>query len=99
MIAPGCRKFIACGGAGTLDSAIAVGHIVVPDSAIRDEGTSYHYLKPAREVAPMSRALAAIEAEREDDPNLAEAENKSLRLPQDWRVRFTGDAHFAVGIE
>jgi uridine phosphorylase len=25
MIALGCRKFIACGGAGTLDSAIAVG--------------------------------------------------------------------------
>ena len=63
MIALGCRKFIACGGAGTLDSAIAVGHIVVPDSAIRDEGTSYHYLKPAREVAPTPRALAAIEAE------------------------------------
>jgi phosphorylase superfamily protein len=51
MIALGCRKFIACGGAGTLDSAIAVGQIVVPDSAIRDEGTLYHYLKPARDVA------------------------------------------------
>jgi uridine phosphorylase len=38
-------------------------HIVVPDSAIRDEGTSYHYLKPARDVAPTPRALAAIEAE------------------------------------
>ena len=63
MIALGCRKFIACGGAGTLDSAIAVGQIVVPDSAIRDEGTSYHYLKPAREVAPTPRALTAIEAE------------------------------------
>jgi uridine phosphorylase len=62
MIALGCRKFIACGGAGTLDSAIAVGHIVVPDSAVRDEGASYHYLKPAREVAPTARALAAIEA-------------------------------------
>ena len=63
MIALGCRKFIACGGAGTLDSAIGVGHIVVPDSAIRDEGTSYHYLKPTRDVAPTPRALAAIEAE------------------------------------
>jgi hypothetical protein len=38
MIALGCRKFIACGGAGTLDSAIAVGQIVVPYSALRDEG-------------------------------------------------------------
>ena len=61
MIALGARKFIACGGAGVLDSKIAVGHIIVPNSAIRDEGTSYHYLPPSREVAPHPRALAAIE--------------------------------------
>jgi uridine phosphorylase len=61
IIARGARKFIACGGAGVLDSKIAVGQIVVPSSAIRDEGTSYHYLPPAREVAPSPRALAAIE--------------------------------------
>jgi uridine phosphorylase len=60
-IARGARKFIACGGAGVLDSKIAGGHSVVPNSAIRDEGTSYHYLPPAREVAPHPRALAAIE--------------------------------------
>jgi uridine phosphorylase len=62
MIALGCRKFIVCGGAGTLDHSIAAGHIVVPDSAVRDEGASFHYLKPSREVAPTRRALAAIEA-------------------------------------
>ena len=45
-IARGARKFIACGGAGVLDAKIAVGHIVVPNSAVRDEGTSYHYLAP-----------------------------------------------------
>jgi uridine phosphorylase len=61
VIALGSRKFIACGGAGVLDSKIAVGHIIVPSSAIRDEGTSYHYLPPSREVAPHPRALAAIE--------------------------------------
>ncbi len=58
----GCRKFIACGGAGVLDGSIAVGHIVVPTSAVRDEGTSYHYLTPAREVKPSARAVAAIES-------------------------------------
>jgi uridine phosphorylase len=60
VIALGSRKFIACGGAGVLDSKIAVGHIIVPSSAVRDEGTSYHYLPPSREVAPHPRALAAI---------------------------------------
>ena len=61
VIALGCRKFIVCGGAGVLDGAIKVGDIVVPSSAIRDEGASHHYLRPAREVAPTRRALAAIE--------------------------------------
>jgi uridine phosphorylase len=36
---------------------------VVPDSPLRDEGTSYHYLKAGRDVAPTPRALAAIEAD------------------------------------
>jgi uridine phosphorylase len=63
MIALGCRKFVACGGAGVLVGSIGVGNIVVPTAAIRDEGTSYHYLPPAREVTPTRRALAAIEAE------------------------------------
>ncbi|MBV7330834.1 nucleoside phosphorylase [Chloroflexi bacterium TSY] len=57
----GARKFIACGGAGVLDPTIAMGHILVPTAAVRDEGTSYHYLPPAREVEPTSTALTAIE--------------------------------------
>lgn len=61
MIARGCRKFIACGGCGVLDQKIAVGHLLLPVSAIRDEGTSYHYLSPSREVAGNPVALRAIE--------------------------------------
>jgi uridine phosphorylase len=62
LIAIGCRKFIACGGAGVLVPKVVLGHLVVPTSAIRDEGTSYHYLPAGREVAPSPRALAAIES-------------------------------------
>jgi uridine phosphorylase len=60
-IAFGGRKFVACGGAGVLDRKIAVGHLVVPTSAIRDEGTSYHYLPAGREIAPAPQAVQAIE--------------------------------------
>ncbi len=60
-IALGCRKFIACGGAGVLNREIAVGHIVIPVAAIRDEGTSYHYLPPGREVGASPEAVAAVE--------------------------------------
>lgn len=62
VIARGCRKFIACGGAGVLDKAIGVGEVVVPTRAVRDEGTSYHYLPPGREVSPAPEAVAAIES-------------------------------------
>ena len=61
VIALGCRKIIACGGAGVLDADIAVGHIIVPAAAVRDEGTSYHYLPPSREVGASPDAIAAIE--------------------------------------
>jgi len=61
LVAHGCKRFIVCGGAGVLDSEIAVGHIIVPDSALRDEGTSYHYLPPSRTVSASPKAVAAIE--------------------------------------
>lgn len=61
MITRGCRKFIACGGAGVVDRQIGAGQIVVPTSAVRDEGTSYHYLPPSREVDASLEAVAAIE--------------------------------------
>ena len=47
LIARGCRAFVACGGAGILVPDVALGHVIVPTSAVRDEGTSYHYLRRA----------------------------------------------------
>ena len=41
---------------------VALGHVIVPSAAIRDEGTSYHYLPPAREVEPTRQAFDAIVA-------------------------------------
>jgi uridine phosphorylase len=60
LIALGGRAFIAAGGAGVLVPDLAMGHVVVPTAAIRDEGTSYHYLPASREVEPTADALTAI---------------------------------------
>lgn len=60
LIAMGFKKFIVCGGAGVLKKDIQVGHLIVPDSAIRDEGLSYHYLEPSREVECNKQALKCI---------------------------------------
>ena len=46
----GCKKFIVCGGCGVLEKNSNVGDIYVPVSAVRDEGTSYHYVAPSREI-------------------------------------------------
>ena len=44
LVAMGCRKVIVCGGAGTLAPRFEMGAVVVVEDAVRDEGTSYHYL-------------------------------------------------------
>lgn len=60
VIALGCTKFVACGGCGVLDSKLAVGHVIVPNAAVRDEGTSYHYLPPSREVIVPQEWVAVV---------------------------------------
>lgn len=50
LIALGAKKILFVGGAGVLRKDLAVGKFLVPTSAVRDEGFSYHYLPPAREV-------------------------------------------------
>ncbi len=57
----GCTKFIACGGCGVLTKDLPVGNLLIPVSAIRDEGTSYHYLPPSREVIANEYAVKCIE--------------------------------------
>jgi uridine phosphorylase len=71
-IAAGCRAFVACGGAGALVPGMALGHVVVPSAAVRDEGTSYHYLPPGREVAtdPDDLAAAVAVLEQRDVPHV-----------------------------
>jgi len=72
LIAMGFEKFIVCGGAGVLQKDIQVGHLVLPLAAVRDEGTSYHYIAPSREIECNAYALSVIEEQlkRENLPYL-----------------------------
>lgn len=67
VMALGCTKFIACGGAGVLDRNIQIGHLVVPVRALRDEGTSYHYLPASRFIDLDEKAVKAIAETLEED--------------------------------
>ncbi len=48
MAAIGVTTFVAVGGAGALVDELALGHVMVVASALRDEGTSFHYAPPSR---------------------------------------------------
>jgi uridine phosphorylase len=72
-IAMGARRVVACGGSGSLSAALGAGDIVVPTAAVRDEGTSFHYLPPSREVSADPDGVAAAVAllEERGVPHLA----------------------------
>jgi uridine phosphorylase len=55
MIAAGCKKILYFGSCGSLDKKIAGGHFLIPVSAYRDEGTSYHYV-PASDYIEIKTA-------------------------------------------
>ena len=89
MIARGCRRFVACGGAGVLVPEVALGHVIVPTAAVRDEGTSYHYLPPGRTVAPSREAVRAIVAtlERHHVPHVEAATWTTDALYRETRAK------------
>ncbi len=60
LIAVGVTKYIVCGACGALNTETIVGHPLILTSAVRDEGTSYHYLPPAREVKAHPKAISAL---------------------------------------
>lgn len=49
-LAMGLEKLIMFGTCGVLDRSIEDLAIIIPTSAIRDEGTSYHYMKSTTEI-------------------------------------------------
>ena len=50
VLAMGLEKLIMFGTCGVLDRNIDDLAIIIPSSAIRDEGTSYHYMKSSEEI-------------------------------------------------
>lgn len=65
LVALGVRRAVGCGGAGALLPELVLGHAIVVDAAVRDEGTSAHYLPPARLVGADPAVVAALVATAE----------------------------------
>jgi uridine phosphorylase len=60
MIAFGIRRFVNLGTAGGLQRDLKVGDLVVCDRALRDEGTSHHYLPASRFAAACPTLTGAL---------------------------------------
>lgn len=62
VMAMGLQKLIMFGTCGVLDKDIEDCSIIIPTSAIRDEGTSYHYLEESEEVSVNEKYVALFES-------------------------------------
>lgn len=60
-LAMGLEKLIMFGTCGVLDSSIDDLAIIIPTSAIRDEGTSYHYKKASNEIKVNKKYIPEFE--------------------------------------
>jgi uridine phosphorylase len=88
LIAFGIKKFVSLGAAGGLQKDMTIGDIVICDRAIRDEGTSDHYL-PAEKYAFPSPELTE---------NLSKA-FESKGIPYSKGTTWTTDAPYRESIE
>jgi len=60
LIAFGAKRFVSVGTAGSLKEDLPPGSLVLCDSALRDEGTSYHYLPGGGLVYPSESLTASL---------------------------------------
>lgn len=61
LIALGAKKLVVFGSCGVLDEPAVQGKIIIPSTAIRDEGTSYHYLPAKEEICADARSIRILE--------------------------------------
>ena len=59
--ARGFKNFIVLESCGVLDQSIQADKIILPSSALRDEGTSYHYAPASDEIAYEQSLLLTME--------------------------------------
>ena len=59
--ARGFNNFIVLGSCGVLDQSIQADKIILPSSALRDEGTSYHYAPASDEIYYDETLLSTME--------------------------------------
>ncbi|MCA1724319.1 MAG: nucleoside phosphorylase, partial [Thermomicrobia bacterium] len=96
LIAHGARRLIVAGIAGSLTPDVPIGGIVIPTGALREEGTSYHYLPPDVEPLPdaaLTEALVIAAEVRGITPSVGRVwTTDAIFREMGWKVRQYGAA-------
>ena len=61
IVAMGAKKFVLFGSCGILDDNKVQDNLIIPVSAVRDEGTSYHYITPSPEIEANTHSIQILE--------------------------------------
>lgn len=104
LIALGARQLVSIALAGGIADGLEPGEAVVPTEAIRDEGTSHHYLPPGRAIRAdptLANALAAA-LERRGAPvrrGLVWSTDAPYRETREEVAAYAADGVLAVDME
>ena len=66
LAALGVTTFASCGGAGALIDNLDLRHVMIVNSAVRDEGTSFHYAPPGRVINADVRGIEIFQGVLDD---------------------------------
>jgi uridine phosphorylase len=104
LIAFGARRFFFVGTAGSLQPSLPIGSLALATGAVRDEGTSFHYLPPHVEPRPAPTLLSTLQS-------TATARGHTIPLGRVWTIdapyrelsakvqRYAADGVLAVEME
>ncbi len=95
----GVRQFISVGLAGGLQETLNPGDVVIADRAIRDEGTSYHYLPPEKYISASAGLAGRLRAALESKgiiPRIGPAWTTDAPYRE---TRQEAQAHLAEGVQ
>jgi uridine phosphorylase len=98
LIALGCRQVVSIGTTGGMDPELGVGDLILCTGAVRDEGTSHHYLPTGVDVVPDAALSAKLGTEL---GRRGEAYRESRVWTTDAPYRETKDevlAHVEAGV-
>ena len=89
----GTTRFLSIGTAGSLQADCPVGHTVLCDRAIRDEGVSHHYLAPGRHARPSPALTVELTGELQAR-DVAFAEGCSWTIDTPYRETVEEARHY-----